>query len=124
MFEMPSKEGIFFYFNYQTKKGKHPISKMKSDTKENQKNEVTEPTEEEVIIIEFLEKLFEGYKSVSTIEECDLSITPDSILEQLEDFYPNTGFTKGHIVKLLLENNFKYIVVPGINTVWLIAQNK
>lgn len=83
--------------------------------------EPREPTEEEIILIDFLENLFKSFRRVSTLEEADISITPKFILQQVLDFYPGAPFSIPHIFKFLVDNDFKYETVPGLGTVWLIS---
>lgn len=79
-----------------------------------------QPTEEEIILIDFLEKLFLNFERVFDIDDVDISITPQYILNQLLEFYPGAPFHISHIIKFLVDNNFNYKTLPGIGTVWLI----
>lgn len=79
-----------------------------------------EPTQEEIILIDFLENLFTGFERVYNIEDADVTITPKLILDLLMDFYPSAPFYIRHIIKFLIDNGFKYETLPGVGTVWLI----
>lgn len=82
--------------------------------------EPRQPTEEEIILIDFLEKLFQNFERVFDISEVDITITPQYILSQLLEFYPGAPFNISHIIKFLVDNDFSYKTLPGIGTVWLI----